>query len=143
MKRLVLIAGVVLVAAVANAAFNNFVIAMQRSKQKRTMADVRSVANAWEARATDFNTYVVAGKRGGVSYDELNRALTPTYIRVLPRADAWGSPFQFTAGDTTFSVRALGRDHRAQLAQGAGASTDFDRDIVFSNGEFFAYPEGT
>src|SRR5947207_7051318 len=32
-----------------------------RSKQKRTMADMRSIATAWEARATDTNRYNAAG----------------------------------------------------------------------------------
>jgi hypothetical protein len=49
-----------------NIAFFGFVAvpnlwrAKQRSAQKRTMADMRTIATAWEARATDTNTYAVA-----------------------------------------------------------------------------------
>src|SRR5205814_4490670 len=42
-------------------AIPNLLTAMQRSKQKRTMADLRTIATAWEARATDLNKYNAAG----------------------------------------------------------------------------------
>ena len=43
---------VAIIGILAAIAIPNLLTAMQRSKQKRTMADMRSVATAWEARAS-------------------------------------------------------------------------------------------
>src|SRR5437660_12266334 len=44
---------VAIIGILAAIAIPNLLTAMQRSKQKRTMADMRTIATAWEARATD------------------------------------------------------------------------------------------
>src|SRR5438270_13990627 len=46
---------VAVIGILAAIAIPNLLTAMQRSKQKRTMADMRTIATAWEARATDVN----------------------------------------------------------------------------------------
>ncbi|HYS55984.1 MAG TPA: prepilin-type N-terminal cleavage/methylation domain-containing protein, partial [Thermoanaerobaculia bacterium] len=48
---------VAIIGILAAIAIPNLLTAMQRSKQKRTMADMRTIATAWEARATDVNRY--------------------------------------------------------------------------------------
>src|SRR5881394_65381 len=52
---------VAIIGILAAIAIPNLLTAMQRSKQKRTMADMRTMATAWEARATDVNRYNAAG----------------------------------------------------------------------------------
>src|SRR5437660_10789719 len=52
---------VAIIGILAAIAIPNLLTAMQRSKQKRTMADMRTIATAWEARATDLNKYNAAG----------------------------------------------------------------------------------
>jgi len=52
---------VAIIGILAAIAIPNLLTAMQRSKQKRTMADMRTIATAWEARATDVNKYNAAG----------------------------------------------------------------------------------
>src|SRR5512138_2035470 len=85
---------VAIIGILAAIAIPNLLTAMQRSKQKRTMADMRSIATAWEARATDVNTYALAGVTAvvytppaSVTYDKLSGWLSPTYIRTLPQND--------------------------------------------------------
>src|SRR3954466_1564992 len=75
-------------------AIPNLLTAMQRSKQKRTMADVRTIATAWEARATDVNKYTAAGAISAITaasnkltQAQLSGALSPTYIKLLPNKD--------------------------------------------------------
>src|SRR3954452_4060034 len=83
---------VAIIGILAAIAIPNLLTAMQRSKQKRTMADMRTIATAWEARATDVNRYNAAGlsyPTGGVTWDELNTYLAPTYVKSLPQDDAW------------------------------------------------------
>src|SRR5947209_6548821 len=83
---------VAIIGILAAIAIPNLLTAMQRSKQKRSMADIRSIATAWEARATDTNNYNAAGLAASQisfasvseSYGTMVGLLTPTYIKSLP-----------------------------------------------------------
>jgi type II secretory pathway pseudopilin PulG len=119
--------------------------AMGRSKQKRTMADVRAIAMAWEARATDVNTYDVTPRRSSaamksVALRDLRHALTPTYLKEVPGRDAWGHPLQFVTSGQHYFIRSSGADLR--FDHNVGPTTSFDGDIVFKDGVFLEYAEG-
>src|SRR6185436_13450651 len=122
---LIVVAIIVILAAIA---IPNLLTAMQRSKQKRTMADMRTVATAWEARATDTNSYVGAGAvitwpdpTSDVSV--LAPLLQPTYIRKFPEYDGWGTRFQVGYGDPrNYSIESLGAD-RSDQANGTSSPT--------------------
>jgi len=133
------LAAVVLV--LAAIAVPNLRTAQNRSAQKRTMADIRTVATAWEARATDRNSYLL-DREGKVPYESMRRALEPTYVKQLPRADGWGNPFEFTASEQEYSIRAMGSDDRLDEVTIAGPTTNFANDMLYANGTFVAYPEG-
>jgi len=130
----------------------NILVARNRSRQKRTMADIRTIATAWEARATDINSYTIGAVRGGpLPTAELVAALRPTYVREFPRADGCDQEFQFLAGEydekgqaQVYSIRSLGSDRRPDRDPNSfrGATTDFTDDVVYSNGSFLQYPEG-
>jgi type II secretion system protein G len=146
---------VAIIAILATIAIYNFMGAMNRGKQKRTMADMRTIAQAWDARAGDTRSYSAAGytfPSVGVTYPALSGILTPTYIRSLPRNDGWMRPFAFGADAavasgsgqaTTYSIRSAGRDGSySGSTYTSGATTDYDCDIVYSNGTFVSWPEG-
>src|SRR4051812_1195570 len=85
---------VAIIGILAAIAIPNLLTAIQRSKQKRTMADMRTIATAWEARATDENRYNAAGTITAVTLCSnqidmfaLSGAVTPTYIKLLPEHD--------------------------------------------------------
>jgi type II secretion system protein G len=133
----------------------NYHASIQRARQKRTMADMRSIATAWEGRATDVKSYNAAAAgftmpAAPISFGEMNTLLVPTYIKVLPRIDGWGHPFDFAAdqavGSVTvadlYSLRSPGRDGVYATSYVLGGTTDFDCDIVYSGGSFVVYPEG-
>lgn len=156
MQRILTIgAGLVATVFLAWVIVSNVLQARNRSRQKQTMADMRSIATAWEARATKVNSYSVgtghmlpAEQR--VTAAELARALQPTYIRKLPSADGWGTAFQFaTAGagtggqEQSYVIRSFGSDGRPdRMANLNGPTTNFSDDIIFADGSFFRYPEG-
>ncbi|MGZ7080554.1 MAG: prepilin-type N-terminal cleavage/methylation domain-containing protein, partial [Thermoanaerobaculia bacterium] len=48
---------VAIIAILAAIAIANYLTALQRARQKRTMADMRTIATAWEARATETRGY--------------------------------------------------------------------------------------
>src|SRR5207253_7551186 len=125
---------VAIIGILAAIAIPNLLTAMQRSKQKRTMADIRTIATAWEARATDQNSYAAAGYSfpATVSYGNLASRLTPTYIKTLPQNDGWGRAYGFgndTAGQV-YAIRSMGKDGSWQDTQAIGPTTTFDSDIV-------------
>ena len=69
----------------------NLMTAMERSKQKRTMADIRTIATAIEAYETDHPD----GKGSPINGPsaKLVSLLQPTYIKQLPLIDGWRRPF--------------------------------------------------
>jgi type II secretion system protein G len=149
---MMVVLGVVgVLAAIAIANYGN---AMNRARQKKSMADMRAVAIAWESRASDHGRYNAAGfdyPANVYDGDDMVGHLTPTYIRTLPRDDGWENPFDFAADAVlgaaaevkTYAIRSRGRDN---IAEGptytATQTTRFDCDIVFSNGNFVVYPAG-
>ena len=99
---------------------------------------MRSIATAWEAPATDTNTYAVDGiYNGTLTVDQIFAALAPVYIRKMPRADSWGTPFVFRASDRgrSYAIVSAGPNKRMPGSPG----TD-DDDIVFENGSFTKSP---
>jgi general secretion pathway protein G len=143
---------VAIIGILAAIAIPNLLTAMQRSRQKRSMADMRTIATAWEARATDTNSYLAAG--AVITWPDptsdvgiLATNLVPTYIRKFPEYDGWGSRFQVGYGDPrNYSIESIGAD-KVDQANGTSSPTpittgDFDCDIIFSLGNFVMYPEG-
>lgn len=127
----------------------NLLIAIEKSRQKRTMADMRSIAMAWEARATDTNSYSSAGRATSTGYSMpgteegidtgLAAWLTPTYIKKVPVVDGWGSTYQVSHTRQEYAIRSLGADEQAEAITGGGTDS-FDNDIVFAQGVFVQYP---
>lgn len=145
---------VAIIGIIAAIAIPNLLTALQRAKQRRTMADIRSIASAWEARASDMNRYNAAAGVGGadqvVGESTLAAFLAPTYIKALPKADGWGTPFafftDFAVGSSTlaqkYAVVSAGHDEVISPEILAGPFTNYDCDIVYANGGFLAYPAG-
>lgn len=134
----------------------NYYNAVQRAKQKRTMADVQAIAVAWEARAIDVKAYNAAAVNftmpaSPVTYGDLTTLLAPTYMRNIPRIDGWSYPLDFATDHpiggpaaAEYAIRSPGRDGAFQNGPYTpGPTTNFDCDIIFSGGAFVAYPEGT
>jgi len=134
---------------VAAIAIPNLLNAIQRGKQKRTMADMRAIATACEMYAIDNAVYPDAK-----SMDDLARLVEPTYIKQLPRTDAWMNPMRYGAwivsedakGPDAYVVVSGGKDgaleHENLQGYSGAPTTNFNADIAFSNGSFVQYPEG-
>jgi type II secretory pathway pseudopilin PulG len=133
----------------------NLIVAIERSRQRRTMVDMRNMATAWEARNVEANRYNAGGIQVPGIQEQLDTtllatALSPTYIKVFPRLDGWAHPFEcFTnqpwgnaQSAQVYAIISPGRDGRFTPDPQMGALTNFDCDIVYSNGAFLAYPEG-
>ena len=145
MRRTTIVASVIgILAAIA---IPNFLTAMQRAKQKRSMADMRTAAVALEAYATDKNAYPDAS----TYLAELSSALTPTYTKTLPQVDGWGTALRYECWPKGacehYAIASAGADkvfeHESLQEYAADTKTShFNADVVFSNGKFLQYPEG-
>jgi type II secretory pathway pseudopilin PulG len=132
---------------IAAIAIPNLLTAMQRSKQKRTMADIRTLATATEAYAVDHNTYPPAGS----TMDDLEKLLSPTYIRTLPKLDGWENTYRYHCLEPDgprclgYAFQSAGKDGELdELPREIvpEATRHFDCDILYANGSFVWYPEG-
>jgi general secretion pathway protein G len=147
---LIVIAIIGILAAIA---IPNLLSAVQRGKQKRTMADMRTLATAIEAYAVDNNNYVAGACAQGLftDYGTPTTAtsftnLTPTYIASAPKNDGWGSALLYNSPtpQDKYNIISYGRDKvKDTVARGCGTTTDFNDDIIYSNGTFLQWPEGT
>lgn len=133
---------VAIIGIIAAIAIPNLLNAIQRGKQKRTMADMRAVGTAVEAFAVDFNRYPDAASNVSVIRDDVE----PKYIKKLPVTDAWNGAFEYLAGPSgsaqAYTIRSNGKSLTVDSATAAGLTTDFNNDIIFSSGQFIKYPEG-
>ena len=148
---LIVVAIIGIIAAIAIA---NYLNAAQRTRQKRTMADIRSIGVSWESRAVDTKAYNAAGftmPAVVLTYANLTTLLSPTYMRNIPSTDGWGNPLQFAADQpiggnpaADYAIRSPGRDGVfSGNTYVGGPTTEFDCDIVYSGGAFVVWPEGT
>ncbi len=124
--------GFFFVAIIAAIAVPNLLHAIQRGKQKRTMADMRSVGMMMEQYEVDNNQYPL-------NLEELQSDTS----RDLPMLDAWGNPWVTTFSHREYVIVSLGKNGRPDDAGNYGGTTNaFNSDIVFSSGSFMQYPEG-
>jgi len=134
---------VAIIGIIAAIAIPNLLAAINRGRQKRTMADIRTIGTAVEAYATDFNFYPKVA--AGLATASLQNYITPTFIKRLPDNDGWNNAIQWQ-GDSnsgaTYTLYSMGKDGTVDGTWLQGAKTDFAADIVFSNGQFFQWPEG-
>jgi type II secretion system protein G len=146
---LIVIAIIGILAAIA---IPNLLNAVQRGKQKRTMSDMRALATAVEAYAVDNNQYPTASCPTGLTAIITAAApvdnnsfskLSPTYIGQPPKVDGWGQFVNYANDTNNYAIRSFGRDKAATAIGTCGTTTDFNNDIVYANGSFVCWPEGT
>lgn len=145
----------------------NLLDALQKAKQKRTVSDIRNTGTAWMSWLTDQVGATSAGAAKeydatdlkALSYTKLVSYLRPTdtffYMQEVPQLDGWRNPMQFGLNDDILVSRVMGifapcrqgnltyKPTTASIPVLAFLSTDYDQDIVWADGYFVRYPEGT
>lgn len=94
--------------------------AIDSSNKKRTLADLRTLAVAVEAYASDNGKPPHAA-----DIDELANAIAPAYLRVVPRIDAWGHAYVYSADGEHYRIASGGKDGKVGT----------EDDLVFADGE--------
>jgi type II secretory pathway pseudopilin PulG len=142
----------------------NLLEALNKSKQKRTMTDIRLSGTAWFSWVTDQVSAAAAGQQVSeldwgtlfdeMSHDTLDELLVPSYAAFIPTQDAWGNEYEYGASfgpgerpidPIPVGVRSPGADatyDADDYTAGAFIATDFNQDIVWAGGFFVRWPAG-
>ena len=139
----------------------NLLDAMQKAKQKRTMADVRITGTAMFSWLTDqvgaaaagqANSNVVISSYGSPkSVATLESLLAPHYLQVVPPLDGWKFPYEYylKTGSLVHErqvmlIRSQGRDKAFESSSDytvtSFEATDYDQDIVWADGFMVRWP---
>ena len=135
---------VAIIGIIAAIAIPNLLNAINRGRQKRSMADVRTIGTAVEAYAVDMAFYPTYAE-GPVDNATFQGFLEPTYVKTVPREDGWRTSFYASSQSRFYTLASAARDKQlsgALTSYSAGITSDMDCDIVYSNGSFVQYPEG-
>jgi type II secretion system protein G len=136
LELLIAVAIIGVVAAIAIPALN---AAMERSRQKRSMAEIRALALAVSAYGTDFPT---VPRLASATANQLSPYLTPTYLKHLPVEDGWRHPLQYQGEGLDYTILSLGSDGAFSGGPPRGPTTSYAEDIILFNGQFVQWPEG-
>jgi general secretion pathway protein G len=138
----------------------NAVTALQKAKVRGSQKDIQLISTYLLDYITDK---VVPPANNGDISTTLKTALSPTYTKVLPLSDQWGTGYKvYTGANVTvygitgagaddFLVASYGRDraaeswtYNASLPEGGlytlSGVSDFTRDLVDYNGQFIRGP---
>ncbi len=133
---------VAIIGIIAAIAIPNLLNAIDRGKQKRTMADMRSVGTAIESYAVDNNFYPKG--MSNVDAAGVMAHVSPIYIKTVPTTDGWSNAWDIDSDSngTEYTVTSIAKDATAGT-NGGGITGDFECDIVFAGGQFYQWPQGT
>ncbi|HSS48658.1 MAG TPA: prepilin-type N-terminal cleavage/methylation domain-containing protein [Thermoanaerobaculia bacterium] len=142
----------------------NFLDALQKAKQKRTVADMRNSGTAMFSWLTDQVGAAAAGATatevdlGTAFYGspltaaDVTTFLVPQYLQSVPDKDGWKKPYQYwmntanVLAQTVLAIRSDGRDGTTVADKYTVAGfdpTDYDQDIVWADGFFVRWPQKT
>jgi type II secretory pathway pseudopilin PulG len=121
-------------------AIPNLLEAIQRGKQKRTAADMRTVATALEAWSIDHGGYPPTN--GWTGIEALREQLEPSYVDDLPTVDGWNGPLFYRSEGSAYQLVSAGRDGVLEDPLPRAPVTTHGGDIVIDTGEAVAWPPG-
>jgi len=113
--------------------------AIEKARQRRTMTDMRLIAQAISSYAVDYS---YAPRFPSATVREILPYLEPTYAKKVPAMDGWKHDYRFWAVGFDYTVACLGRDGVAESSYRQGPTTRYNADIVLYNGVFVQWPEG-
>jgi len=135
----------------------NFLDALQKAKQKRTVADIRNAGTAEMSWLTDQIAAAAAGATNTVAVGDytamtaanLSNILVPQYLQQVPENDGWKTTLDYYV-TTNFSQKKImmtrsygqkGAADGSSYTAGAFEPTDYEQDIVWADGFFVRWPQ--
>ena len=137
----------------------NFLDALQKAKQKRTVADMRNAGTAMFSWLTDqvgaaaagaAATEINLGSYTGSDAATLTTVLVPQYLQAVPVKDGWKQDYHYYLETTdvlkqnVMAIASGGRDTNCDCGTYSVTGfdpTDYDQDIVWADGFFVRWPQ--
>ena len=137
----------------------NFLDALQKAKQKRTVADMLNTGPAMFSWLTDQAGAAAAGAAATdvdlanyqtIDVATLNDTLVPQYLQAVPDKDGWQKDYSYyldVANPLAQQVMAIdsgardGNTPSGQYTVVGFDPTDYDQDIVWADGFFVRWPQ--
>ena len=151
---------IAIIGIIASMLIPNMLDAMQKTKQKRTMADMRITGGAMFSWLTDQVGAAAAGQAstqinladyGGLkTVADLNTILVPQYLQDIPIKDGWKSTYDYYLNTSNphsrhvMAIRSRGRNAvpEANTYSVTGFDpTDYDQDVVWADGFMVRWPD--
>lgn len=150
---------IAIIGILASVLIPNLLDAMQKAKQKRTLADMRITGTAMFSWLSDQVGAAAAGQQAtidlgvykSISMTGLRTALVPQYIEDIPARDGWRVNYKYwlnvTSAAQSQQVMAIGsggrdrNDVSGQYPAGFFDPTDYDQDIIWADGFFVRWPQ--
>ena len=113
--------------------------ALNRGRQKRTLADMRQIGIALDQYRDSHGEFPASQ-----DIDELRAHLLE--FSPIPDRDAWGHPWVVEVSSVAYTLISLGKcgqpDFPSPAQYDFGVTTGYQSDVVYSGGEFVRWPEG-
>ncbi len=113
---------VAIIGIIAAIAVPNLLTAVQRSKQKRSMADLRAIGTALGSYQVDYDIFP---NSSGVNF---TIGLLGTFYYEGSTLDGWSKHYFYIGNSNGYTLISCGKNGAT------GGSADFDDDILFING---------
>jgi len=121
---------VAIIGIIATIAVPQLLDAIDRARQRRTMADMRNIATANGTYRVDEGVYAPALSD-----------LVPTYMQVIPANDAWGNAFDYSVASGSYLLQSFGSDGAdGPAAPSPWSNAPYDVDLEMTNGQFTQAP---
>ncbi len=132
---LIVVAIIGLIAAIAVPALQ---FALDRSKQRVTLSDLRTVAAAVMTYSLDLSVF----PNGSLTSSQLVVLLEPFAGPSLAAQDRWGNDFDYRADlEKYYSLESFGRDGIDGADIDFATRNDFNLDLIHASGSFVASPD--
>ncbi len=134
---------VAIIGIVAAIAIPNLLVAIQKSRQKASMADMSSIAKAVESYRVDNG---MAPNVAGTVASLANEWFIPFYIKKFSIDDSWGTAFIYQANLEQYTITSYGRDQMAgpppsEPFYNVTNIEHFNFDLILSGGTFTQGPK--
>jgi general secretion pathway protein G len=129
---------VVIIGIVAAISVPNLLNAIHRARQKKTMSDMRSIAEGIEMYQQDHYFYPEFAETG---LDSLASVLN-MYVKPFRATDGWNRTYRYAAEGSYYTLTSYGSDGQPDGSFANGPTRNFRSDILYSTGVFVQWPEG-
>ncbi len=131
---LVVVAVIAILAAVAIPAM---LTAVDKSKQRGSMADMRQIGQGVQLYEVDNSQFVA----DGTAASSLVQLIEPFTMSVLRHKDHWAHDYRYnTDGSTWYSIESFGRDGVDGIDITTSTALQFELDLVYASGRFINAP---